>query len=135
MFSRQFDVQNKKYWNLYDILNKQIGNCNNLKDKSFIIDCEVVYVNEKDELLPFQDMERRLEETVTNFKLSIEDNIPTNKFPKLFAFDLLALNEESVCHLSLNERRELLSQLIEDNPTIKLAERFDFPNTVTPSAL
>ena len=100
-----------------------------MKDKEFIIDCEVVYLNEEGDLLPFQDMERRLEETT--FKL----DLPNTKFPKLYAFDILAMGNQSTCHLMLEERRNLLQQIIEDNPIIKLAERFTLPITSNPIEL
>jgi len=74
-------------------------------------------------------MERRLEETT--FKLAL----PDTKFPKLYAFDILAFNEESVCHLQLNERREMLQDMIGDNSLIKLAERYKLPNTDSPAEL
>lgn len=49
------------------------------------------------------------------------------KVPKIFLFDILALDQESLCHLDLMERRTHLRSLVSElqsDGLIKLAETF-----------
>lgn len=69
--------------------------------------------------MPFQAIERKLEKT--NAEVS-------DKIPRLFLFDILALDSESLCHLALDQRRTHLKNLVGElestNGLIQLAKSF-----------
>lgn len=101
MFSRNFESQNSKHWQVEAALRGQLSSLN----KSFIVDGEIVYVDPQGKFLPFQAIERKLQ--------TEESTLLEDKLPKLFLFDILALGEKSLCHLELRERRKYLDELVQ----------------------
>lgn len=50
LFSRNFELQNSKFWHIEDLLQQQLAKSNH----SFIVDGEIVYVDPRDgKFLPF----------------------------------------------------------------------------------
>ena len=105
MFSRNFDRQNSKFWH-FESLFTECTRSNKTPD--FIIDGELVYLDsDSGALLPFQEIERKLLQTHQRGAPD-EAFVPPGKRPKLFAFDILALDKESLCHLNYDQRMEKL---------------------------
>ena len=129
MFSRAFDLQNSKFWHLEGLLNKRLESN---KKHDFIVDGEIVYVDKEDNFLPFQAIERKLQ---TENSTQADQLFINDKKPKLFLFDILALNSKSLCHLKYSERRKRLIKLIDslsipDN-IIELAKLLELPQDPT----
>lgn len=61
-------------------------------------------------MLPFQEIERKLQKTSTN--QVVKDNFIGDKRPKLFAFDILASGDTNLCHLSYDARLSYLDQIL-----------------------
>ncbi|KAJ1028262.1 hypothetical protein NDA13_003706 [Ustilago tritici] len=116
VFSRNSEDMSVKYPDLVE----QILRCIKPSVKSFVLDAEAAAwkkaepnpetgVMEPAKLLPFQELSRRKRKDVKAEDIKIK--------VKLFGFDLLYLNGESLLHLSLGERRKLLQdhfQPVED---------------------
>ena len=110
MFSRNFDSQNKKFWLLRERLQLFFEKCNqdfqlykwqNVKD--FIIDGEIVYVDDDGEFLEFQQIDRKHKSFNTSANVLL-------KQPKVLVFDILGLNGESLCSFPLKYRKKILAQ-------------------------
>jgi DNA ligase-1 len=86
-----------------------------LKSKKFIIEGEVVAINEESgELLPFQELMHRRR------KYSIQEAI--EKYPTcVFLFDILKLNEEDLLDKPYTDRRKLLEGIVKESDHLKLA--------------
>ena len=63
-----------------------------------------MYVDADGKFLPFSAIERKLQTS----ELKVDDG----KYPKLFLFDILAVDRQSLCHLQLSERRKRLEDLV-----------------------
>ncbi|WOO82337.1 DNA ligase 1 [Vanrija pseudolonga] len=97
VFSRNSENMSAKYPDLVE----QIPRCIKPGVKSFVIDSEAVAFDlETKKLLPFQDLSRRKRKDVRTEDITVRVH--------LFAFDLLYLNGESLLHMELRERRNLL---------------------------
>ena len=118
MFSRNFDRQNRKFWH-FESLFKECISERKRTAPDFIIDGELVYLDTKTgAMLPFQEIERKLESTMAE-----QGAVMHGKRPKLFAFDILALGKESLCHLNYDQRMEKLQGLIESKELQGAQER------------
>ena len=110
MFSRNFDRQNRKFWH-FESLFKECISSRKTTAPDFIIDGELVYLDTRTgNMLPFQEIERKLESTMVEQE---QGAVMPGKRPKLFAFDILALGKESLCHLDYDQRVERLQGLID----------------------
>lgn len=83
------------------------------------MDGEIVYVDNEGKFLPFQAIERKLQ--------TGDLEAVANKAPKLYLFDILALDSQSLCHLSLSDRRRHLQELVQslglaDSPKERVIE-------------
>lgn len=86
-----------------------------LKVDSVVIDGEAIgYNKETGEFLPFQEMMQRKRK---HGVAEMTEQIPL----RLFAFDLLYLNGESVMDKTLEERVKLLKSIIKENKVIELS--------------
>ena len=96
--------------------------CFGKKTPNFILDGELVYLDKEGNLLAFQDIDRKLQTTQGEGERRnlIEDTYINGKRPKLFAFDILALNKDSLCHLDYDERMSRLEGLL-DSPHLREA--------------
>jgi ATP-dependent DNA ligase len=56
MFSRNFEMQNSKFWHVEELLRDQLSQARH----NFIVDGEIVYVDNDGKFLPFQAIERKL---------------------------------------------------------------------------
>jgi DNA ligase-1 len=76
--------------------------------QSFILEGEVVAMDENGEVRPFQQLAGRARSSVNVGDVKVQ--------VCLFAFDLMYLNEESLLERSLRERRELLRSMFTEIP-------------------
>jgi len=110
LFSRNFDSQNKKFWLLRERLHLFFEKCRNdfllykWQDvNDFIIDGEIVFVNEDGQFLEFQDIDRKYKNYNTSANVLL-------KQPKVLIFDILGLNGQSLCSLPLKYRKKILAR-------------------------
>ena len=75
-------------------------------------------------MLPFQEIDRKLQQTQQVQSSDVPEFIG-GKRPKLFAFDILALGSESLCHLNYDERMQHLNQLLGPNGDLTKAVEKD----------
>lgn len=90
-----------------------------LKADSAVIDGEAIgYNRETGDFLPFQEiMQRKRKHGIAE----MTEQIPL----RLFAFDLLYLNGESVMDKTLEERQKLLASIIKENKVIELSHHIE----------
>ena len=89
-------------------------------------------MDKENNFLPFQAIERKLQ---TENSAQVDQLFINDKRPKLFLFDILALNSKSLCHLNFSERRKRLIKLIDalsipDN-LVELAKLTELPQDPT----
>lgn len=105
IFSRNQENTAGKY---PDVL-REVSDYIKPETKSFILDCECVAWDTKDErILPFQVLSTRKRKAVDDEEIRVK--------VCLFAFDLLHLNEKSLINLPLSERRKLLKESFNETP-------------------
>ena len=110
LFSRRLDNITEQFPDLVEYLEKSIP------EKEFVIEGEVIAVDEKGHPLPFQTlMQRRRKYDVEEYAQKIPVQLKT--------FDLLYLNGESYLHRSYVERTEKLAKILHKNKEIVLTER------------
>ncbi|KAI7850107.1 ATP-dependent DNA ligase [Circinella umbellata] len=98
IFSRHLEDMTDKY---PDIV-KCLPHIKKEQTESFIMDAEIVAINENGKILPFQILSNRERKNVTieNIKINV----------CILAFDLMFLNDSPLLQLSFRERRLLLKQ-------------------------
>ncbi|MBU2634121.1 MAG: ATP-dependent DNA ligase [Nanoarchaeota archaeon] len=103
LFTRNLEDVTKQFDELINVVKE------NVKGKSFILDCEVVGFDSKTgRYLPFQSISQRIKR-----KYDIEDM--AKKFPvELHVFDVLYYNGKNLMDKSLKERRELLEKILKE---------------------
>ncbi|RLE40445.1 hypothetical protein DRZ77_02245 [Candidatus Woesearchaeota archaeon] len=110
LFSRRLENTTNQFPDVVEGLKKSI------KAKSYVIEGEVVPIDEKGNLLPFQILMQRRR------KYDVE--LYVKKIPVcLFLFDLLFLNGKSYIHKPYPERHKALQKIIKPTKRIKLANR------------
>ncbi|KAI9491071.1 ATP-dependent DNA ligase [Zychaea mexicana] len=98
IFSRHLEDMTDKYPDI-------VGYLHQMKREhttSFIMDAEIVAINEQGKILPFQVLSNRERKNVTVDKIKINVCV--------LAFDLMYLNDTSLLRLSFRERRALLKE-------------------------
>jgi DNA ligase-1 len=109
IFSRNLENMTESY---PDILNhfKENKYCEN-----FILDCELVAFDKKtNKILPFNQLTTRARKNVNVEDISIHVCI--------FLFDIIYLNDKSMCDLTLEERRKILIETFKESEYIKFAK-------------
>ncbi len=110
LFSRRLENITSQFPDLVIYLNK------NIKAKEFVLEGEILAIDEKGHPLPFQTLMQRRR------KYDVEEY--SKKVPiQLKAFDLLYVDEESYLHKSYEERTEKLRKIIHDDKHLTFAER------------
>lgn len=105
IFSRNSEDTSGKY---PDVL-REVSNYIKPETKSFILDCECVAWDVKEErILPFQVLSTRKRKTADDDEIKVK--------VCLFAFDLLHLNGKSLIKNTLEERRQTLRESFEEQP-------------------
>lgn len=85
------------------------------KAKNFIVEGEVVAINEKGNLQPFQVLMQR--------RRKYDVHLYSQKIPVVyFVFDLLYVNNDNLLKTPLFQRREKLEEILTPNEKIKIAE-------------
>jgi DNA ligase-1 len=109
IFSRNLENMTESY---PDLLNhfKENKFCEN-----FILDCELVAFDKKtDKILPFNHLTTRARKNVNVEDISIHVCI--------FLFDIIYLDNKSLCPLTLEERRKILLETFKESQFIKFAK-------------
>jgi len=88
-----------------------------IKADNFILDSEVIGIDEKGRYLPFQHISQRIKR-----KYDIDEMI--RKVPVVVnVFDAILIDNRSMLKLSFAERRETLKKIIKEDEKMKLAEQ------------
>ncbi|KAI9267959.1 ATP-dependent DNA ligase [Phascolomyces articulosus] len=116
IFSRHLEDMTDKYPDIVSCL----PHIKKYQTTSFIMDAEIVAINEQGKILPFQILSNRERKNVALEKIKINVCI--------LAFDLMYLNDKSLLRLSFRERRVLLKQHFEP-----VENKFNFVNSIQAS--
>ncbi len=115
LFSRRLDNITLQFPDLINCLKQQV------KGKQFIVEAEIIAIDEHGRHLPFQTlMQRRRKHSVEEFlqKIPIQAKM----------FDLLYYDGESYLHKPYEQRYEQLKKIVNPNLHITLSERIVEPN-------
>lgn len=105
IFSRNQEDSSGKY---PDVL-REIGDYVKPETKSFILDCEcVAWDTKENQILPFQVLSTRKRKSADDDEIKVK--------VCLFAFDILHLNNKSTIKLTLAERRKILIESFNESP-------------------
>ncbi len=110
LFSRRMENITNQFPDVVDELTK------NIKAKEFVIEGEIVSIDKKGNLLPFQTlMQRRRKYDVEKYV----KEVPT----RLYLFDLLYLNEKSYLHSAYPERQKALEKIVKKSFNLQTANK------------
>ena len=121
IFSRNLENMTETYPDIVEFINnfiKESAEKNNKKLNSFILDCEMVaYDKKNDKILPFQQLTTRSRKNVDLASITIH--------VCMFCFDILLLNEEILINKTLKERRKYLYETFTESQYIQFAKHLD----------
>ena len=121
IFSRNLEDMTETYPDIVEFINnfiKESSENNNKKLNSFILDCEMVaYDKKNDKILPFQQLTTRSRKNVDLASITIH--------VCMFCFDILLLNDEILINKTLRERRKYLYETFTESQYIQFAKHLD----------
>ena len=121
IFSRNLEDMTETYPDIVEFIDKFIQESaekNNKKLNSFILDCEMVaYDKKNDKILPFQQLTTRSRKNVDLATITIH--------VCMFCFDILLLNDEILINKTLRERRKYLYETFTESQYIQFAKHLD----------
>ena len=121
IFSRNLEDMTETYPDIVEFIDKFIQESaekNNKKLNSFILDCEMVaYDKKNDKILPFQQLTTRSRKNVDLNTITIH--------VCMFCFDILLLNDEILINKTLRERRKYLYETFTESQYIQFAKHLD----------
>ena len=121
IFSRNLEDMTETYPDIVEFIDKFIQESaekNNKKLNSFILDCEMVaYDKKNDKILPFQQLTTRSRKNVDLNTITIH--------VCMFCFDILLLNNEILINKTLRERRKYLYETFTESQYIQFAKHLD----------
>ena len=121
IFSRNLEDMTETYPDIVEFINnfiKESAEKNNKQLNSFILDCEMVaYDKKNDKILPFQQLTTRSRKNVDLATITIH--------VCMFCFDILLLNDEILINKTLRERRKYLYETFTESQFIQFAKHLD----------
>ena len=121
IFSRNLEDMTETYPDVVEFINnfiKESKEKNNKELNSFILDCEMVaYDKKNDKILPFQQLTTRSRKNVDLASITIH--------VCMFCFDILLLNDEILINKTLRERRKYLYNTFTESQYIQFAKHLD----------
>ena len=121
IFSRNLEDMTETYPDVVEFINnfiKESAEKNNKQLNSFILDCEMVaYDKKNDKILPFQQLTTRSRKNVDLATITIH--------VCMFCFDILLLNDEILINKTLRERRKYLYETFTESQYIQFAKHLD----------
>ena len=121
IFSRNLEDMTETYPDIVEFINnfiKESSENNNKKLNSFILDCEMVaYDKKNNKILPFQQLTTRSRKNVDLASITIH--------VCMFCFDILLLNDEILINKTLKERRKYLYETFTESQYIQFAKHLD----------
>ena len=115
IFSRNLEDMTETYPDIVEFIDnfiKESAEKNNKHINSFILDCEMVaYDKKNDKILPFQQLTTRSRKNVD--------------LSTMFCFDILLLNDEILINKTLRERRKYLYETFTESQYIQFAKHLD----------
>ena len=121
IFSRNLEDMTETYPDVVEFINnfiKESAEKNNKQLNSFILDCEMVaYDKKNDKILPFQQLTTRSRKNVDLATITIH--------VCMFCFDILLLNDEILINKTLRERRKYLYSTFTESQYIQFAKHLD----------
>ena len=121
IFSRNLEDMTETYPDIVEFINnfiKESAEKNNKQLNSFILDCEMVaYDKKNDKILPFQQLTTRSRKNVDLASITIH--------VCMFCFDILLLNDEILINKTLRERRKYLYETFTESQYIQFAKHLD----------
>ena len=121
IFSRNLEDMTETYPDVVEFINnfiKESAEKNNKQLNSFILDCEMVaYDKKNDKILPFQQLTTRSRKNVDLATITIH--------VCMFCFDILLLNDEILINKTLKERRKYLYSTFTESQYIQFAKHLD----------
>ena len=121
IFSRNLEDMTETYPDIVEFIDnfiKDSAEKNNKKLNSFILDCEMVaYDKKNDKILPFQQLTTRSRKNVDLATITIH--------VCMFCFDILLLNDEILINKTLRERRKYLYETFTESQYIQFAKHLD----------
>ena len=122
IFSRNLEDMTETYPDVVEFINnfiKESAEKNNKQLNSFILDCEMVaYDKKNDKILPFQQLTTRSRKNVDLATITIH--------VCMFCFDILLLNDEILINKTLKERRKYLYSTFTESQYIQFAKHLDY---------
>ena len=121
IFSRNLEDMTETYPDIVEFIDnfiKDSAEKNNKKLNSFILDCEMVaYDKKNDKILPFQQLTTRSRKNVDLATITIH--------VCMCCFDILLLNDEILINKTLRERRKYLYETFTESQYIQFAKHLD----------
>ena len=121
IFSRNLEDMTETYPDVVEFINnfiKESAEKKNKKLNSFILDCEMVaYDKKNNKILPFQQLTTRSRKNVDLASITIH--------VCMFCFDILLLNDEILINKTLKERRQYLYNTFTESQYIQFAKHLD----------
>ena len=121
IFSRNLENMTETYPDIVEFIDnfiKESAEQKNKKVSSFILDCEMVaYDKKNDKILPFQQLTTRSRKNVDLSTITIH--------VCMFCFDILLLNDEILINKTLRERRKYLYETFTESQYIQFAKHLD----------
>ena len=121
IFSRNLEDMTETYPDIVEFINnfiKESAEKNNKQLSSFILDCEMVAFDKKNnKILPFQQLTTRSRKNVDLASITIH--------VCMFCFDILLLNDEILINKTLRERRKYLYETFTESQYIQFAKHLD----------
>ena len=121
IFSRNLEDMTETYPDIVEFIDnfiKESAEKNNKHINSFILDCEMVaYDKKNDKILPFQQLTTRSRKNVDLSTITIH--------VCMFCFDILLLNDEILINKTLRERRKYLYETFTESQYIQFAKHLD----------
>ena len=121
IFSRNLEDMTETYPDVVEFIDnfiKESAEKNNKILNSFILDCEMVaYDKKNDKILPFQQLTTRSRKNVDLATITIH--------VCMFCFDILLLNDEILINKTLRERRKYLYETFTESQYIQFAKHLD----------
>lgn len=126
IFSRNLEDMTETYPDVVEFINnfiKESAEKNNKQLNSFILDCEMVAYDKKNEkILPFQQLTTRSRKNVDLATITIH--------VCMFCFDILLLNDEILINKTLKERRKYLYSTFTESQYIQFAKHLDYGDAI-----
>jgi DNA ligase 1 len=99
MFSRGFEVQNYKYLDLHEEIEKYFAN-NLTHVEDCILDGEVIYKDNDGQILKFNEMKKKYK-----YRREVSD-----RYPCLYLFDIMLYNNRTLINSNILERKKILAE-------------------------